>query len=327
MMNSRPGIPNGGFHWFPLGAPLAIIAAITLGCGKSDSPSVPVAGEESKVVEDDRESTPRRSIAACGPALDRLVEEVRRDRGLAGDSVTLSLETDHSSTITSGELAEPFARSTIKVPILVQLLRLRGGPDGLTLDESETARRMIVDSDNQAAAALYALLAENSGTSGAAAAELTELLRAGRSSGTTVPSSVPPGLPSSFISSYGATLWSTEDEVRFLAALSRGDLLDDASRDFVLDLMGGISPLGGGAWGLGTLPSSYRAKFKPGWGDTPSGSFLARQGGTVGPTARIPETAVALAASAPSQEEAYETVTQMAQGLADILGGPCSPEN
>lgn len=264
------------------------------------------------------------SARECAGEIRSLVRNVQSNRGLGEGSLAVSLALEEPAIETSGELSEPFARSTIKVVILAALLTERGGPKGLDPAEQDLARRMITDSDNDAAAELYSLLTSGSGSSAGAAQAMTDLLRQSGDSETTVPVSIPSGLPASFISNYGATDWLPENQVKFIQALSAGDLIDADSRAYVLELMEQVSSLGGDTWGLGTLSAPSRSRFKPGWGDTPSGQYLARQFGIIGGTEDRPQGSVALAALAFSQEDAYGAVTELAQGTARILQSPCS---
>lgn len=298
------------------------IAVIAVGCGGAQVES-PQEGKRASLASGKQDPASPTNPRDCRRALSELVSEVRQAQGLPAGSVAVSLVTGNGATVSGGRLADPFARSTIKVLILAKLLGERGGPDGLTPGEDDAARRMIVDSDNGAASELYAQLVSSSGGPEGAAAGMTGLLKMGGDRNTKVPAYTPPGLPSSFVSNYGATYWRPEDQARFMHSLLLGELIDSRSLAYLLRLMGKITELGGGSWGMGALPDRYRPRFKPGWGDTPDGLFLARQVGTVGPVDRIPRTTLSLAAIAPDQNRAYSAVSSVSQRAIDALEGPC----
>lgn len=162
----------------------------------------------------------------------------------------------------------PYAWSTTKVLIVAQLLIDRGGPRGLTGRQRRAIRLALYESSNEAAAALNADLKRRHGGPEATAVLLTRMLRRTGDVGTRVR----PG--SSKQSNYGMTVWSASNQVRFMAALARGCVLDPESTRFLLSEMGHV--VASQSWGLGRARS--RA-YKGGWAQDNDGHYMVRQVG------------------------------------------------
>jgi hypothetical protein len=219
------------------------------------------------------------------------------------------------------------AWSAIKVPVLVALLRGRGRT-GLTATERAWARLAITESDNQAILDLFAALqAENGGLVEASAA-VEAVLRVSGDTVTTV-ATAPPS-PGSF-TTFGQTLWSVSEAVKFFAALARGDLLPADSTGYILGLMAEVVPEQ--RWGLGAAGFDGAVALKGGWGPEPDGACLVRQCGVIGTgrcearssddaagvVAQANGFAVALLARPPAGEASFETGTEMLSGTARWL--------
>lgn len=247
------------------------------------------------------------------------------------DEKTASLESHVALWPVGGQIlragatsaVEPYARSTIKVVILAALLKEKGGIDGLSSIDSQNASLAIQESSNEAARSLYESLSIEVGGSRLAAYALADLLRRSGDMRTDVPVEVPKGLPPSFISSYGATTWPVGDQVKFMGALEGRRVVDRQSTRYILKLMGGVVPEGGSTWGLGTLESEFKARFKAGWGDNPNGQYLARQLGVISIPDSTTQVSVAVVSSGSSQDEAYRRVTDVSQLVAESLEASC----
>ncbi len=161
-----------------------------------------------------------------------------------------------------------YALSTLKVLIVAQLLQDRGGPQRLTRVQRRNVRRALSQSVNEAAAALNTDLKHRHGGAAATAAVLTRLLRRAGDHETRVRPGATPQ------SNYGMTLWSAANQVRFMAALARGCLLDPQSTRFLIREMGHV--VSDQAWGLGRAGSPA---YKGGWGTDGDGRYLVRQFG------------------------------------------------
>lgn len=159
------------------------------------------------------------------------------------------------------------AWSTIKVPIALAMLEAAEGPDGLRPEQKARMKEALTLSDNEAAAALYADL----GTEGEAAHAVTGILRDAGDEKTRVSTIARDGF-----SAYGQTEWSLRRQHQFMSALVSGCLVDGASSEHVLDLMGHVTS---DKWGLAAV--GHPARWKGGWGPDPAGNYLLRQMGAV----------------------------------------------
>jgi hypothetical protein len=168
-----------------------------------------------------------------------------------------------------GDLSSGSAWSTSKVPIALRLLQDTGGPSGLSEAQAEEMHRALTQSDNEAAAALFAdLERKHGGTTGASAA-IDEVLREAGDETTQISTQGRDGF-----SSYGQTDWSLLNQERFMSALAAGCINSQSSREFVLNLMGEVSS---DTWGLGS--AGLPARWKGGWGPGTDGRYLVRQMG------------------------------------------------
>lgn len=175
-----------------------------------------------------------------------------------------------------GSLQAGHAWSSIKVPILVTLMRDRQA--GLTPVEMQWASAAIEASDNDAAASLFHRLERiHGGLSSASEAVQGTMALAGNSA--TV-STAPP--PPGAVSTYGQTQWSIDEASAFYRALANGCLLDPGGTEYVLDLMRNVIPEQ--QWGLGEagFDPSWSVAIKGGWGpEAGSGGYLVRQSGVI----------------------------------------------
>lgn len=215
-----------------------------------------------------------------------------------------------------GSLQSGHAWSTIKVPILVTLMRERD--NGLSAEEGTWASAALTSSDNDAAAALFGAIERSHGGLVQASAAVESTLRIAGDAVTTVATAPP---PSGAISTFGQTEWSLSASVRFFRALAGSCLLGSAGTARVLELMEGV--VADQRWGLGAaaFDPGWRVAFKGGWGPdgSASGPYVVRQSGVL----RDGEAgiAVALAAKAGdgSFEAGVEAVDRVAAWLADNL--------
>jgi hypothetical protein len=220
---------------------------------------------------------------------------------------------------TFGTLQSGDAWSSIKVPILVTLMRDRDG-QALSAEEERWAEEALTASDNEAGAALFGQLEDiHGGLTGASLAVQGILRSAGDN--TTVVATEPP--PPGAVSTYGQTDWSLPASVEFFRALGRGCLLDREGTAYVLGLMEEVIPEQ--RWGLGAadFPSTWQVGMKGGWGPegSESGPYLVRQSGVVrNGGAGLAVTMIALADSG-SFESGVEALNQIAVWLSENLRG------
>lgn len=175
-----------------------------------------------------------------------------------------------------GSLQTGHAWSSIKVPILVTLMRDRH--EELTASELRWAAAAIEVSDNDAAAGLFRRLEQiHGGLSGASIAVKRVMASAGNTAAVTT---APP--PPGAVSTYGQTNWSASEASAFYRALANGCLLGPGGTKYVLDLMSHVLPEQ--QWGLGEahFDPSWSVAIKGGWGpEAASGGYLVRQSGVV----------------------------------------------
>lgn len=212
---------------------------------------------------------------------------------------------DNGSVVTAGDLETTVAWSTSKVPVAVAALR--AVEDGTSLSDAATVQgnvtSAITASDNGAAQALW----DSLGDPATAGAKVEDVLREGGDASTTVQTQV---VRDGF-TSFGQTLWSTADQVRFA-----GELSCLAGAQPVLTAMGQISA--GQDYGLGRIPE---ARYKGGWGPDTSGSYQVRQFGLV-PGADGTLVPVAVAVTSP--DGSYESGSAALSGIVDQLSGTLS---
>ena len=212
---------------------------------------------------------------------------------------------DNGSVVTAGDLETTVAWSTSKVPVAVAALR--AVEDGTSLSDATTVQgnvtSAITASDNGAAQALW----DSLGDPATAGAKVEDVLREGGDASTTVQTQV---VRDGF-TSFGQTLWSTADQVRFA-----GELSCLAGAQPVLTAMGQISA--GQDYGLGRIPE---ARYKGGWGPDTSGSYQVRQFGLV-PGADGTLVPVAVAVTSP--DGSYESGSAALSGIVDQLSGTLS---
>lgn len=219
-----------------------------------------------------------------------------------------------------GSLQLGHAWSTIKVPIVVTLMREGGVLDA---EEEAWARAALTASDNDAAAALFGRIEAARGGLTEASEAVEATLRAGGDRATAVATAPP---PSGAVSTYGQTEWSLTASTRFFASLARGCLLDRAGTENVLRLGEEVVPEQ--SWGLGEagLDQAWRVAFKGGWGPerSASGPYLVRQSGVL----RHGDTGIAVAIAAEADTGTFEAgvaaLDLVAAWLADNLRNPMS---
>jgi hypothetical protein len=196
--------------------------------------------------------------------------------------------------------------STTKVPVLVALLRARGG-EGLTSQEQVWAQSAITESNNESVLSLFGDLEQLRGGLGGASAYIESVLRAAGDNETVVATAPP---PAGAVTTFGQTEWSPGETVKFFRALANGCLLPSSQTSYVLGLMQNIEP--SESWGLGSAGFDSVA-FKGGWGPE-GGGYLVRQSGVIDPRSSD-GAAVAIITRAPDFGAGTETLTRVASWL------------
>jgi beta-lactamase class A len=139
--------------------------------------------------------------------------------------------------------------SIVKVDILATLLlKAQQAGRGLTAGERALAEKMIKNSDNNAASALWSEIGSGSG-----------LAKANGQFGLTGTTPGPDG-------AWGSTTTTAEDQARLLSRLLDDGPLTDASQDYVLGLMASVER--DQAWGVSSAAGNgERVQLKNGWLD------------------------------------------------------------
>ena len=226
------------------------------------------------------------------------------------------------ATESFGPLQTGHAWSSIKVPILVTLMRDRH--EELSSTEMQWAASAVEASDNEAAASLFHQLESiHGGLQGASAAVQGAMALAGNTA-TVATAPPPPGA----VSTYGQTEWSTGEATAFYRALANGCLLGPSGTEYVLGLMRDTIPEQ--SWGLGeaAFDSSWSVGIKGGWGpEAESGAYLVRQSGLVQSGSEGIAVTMIAAEGSGSFEAGVSDLNRMAAWLAENLRGLGSAAN
>jgi hypothetical protein len=177
-----------------------------------------------------------------------------------------------------GPLQQGHAWSTMKVPVLVTLLRdYAHSGQNLSSQQRSDAALALEQSDNAAAEALFAELERIHGGLVPASQAVQQTLAA---AGDTVTVNTAPN--NLGFTTWGQTVWSATGEVLFYRALARGCLLAPGDTSYVIDLMRNVTP--SQRWGAGAAayPASVPVAFKAGWGPENGSGYLVRQTAIVG---------------------------------------------
>lgn len=174
--------------------------------------------------------------------------------------------------LSGGSLTTGDAWSTIKVPLAERVLEDAGGPQRISPDQSDAINRAITQSDNAAAAGLFAGLEAGYGGLQGASDAVGEMLREAGDDETVISTE-----GRDDFSTYGQTDWSLANQFKYMAALSGDCIGDAASRSYLLGQMAAVG--GSDTFGLGAV--GFPARWKGGWGPGTDGKYLVRQMGVM----------------------------------------------
>lgn len=252
------------------------------------------------------EATP----AAGGEAARQSFAALEGSIGGAIGLAVVPLGSEGAAPTTFGELQVGHGWSTMKVPILVTLMR--EGP--LSPEEEAWARSAITASDNEAAAALFQQIENTHGGLSGASLAVQETLAIGGDP-ITVVATAPP--PPGAVSTWGQTEWSLGGAATFYGSVACGRVLEGTATEYVLGLMEEVIPEQ--QWGLGqaSFPEGAAVAFKAGWGPEASGGYLVRQTGVIRSTNG--GTAVAMMVEASSFEAGIQEIDQIADWVGEHL--------
>lgn len=202
--------------------------------------------------------------------------------------------------VVEGEVPRQRAWSTSKVLIAAAFLQdaVAGDPTRLSEQQAQWVRRAMSESD------MDSLLAMRRAIPGDRQASLQAILTGVGDEVTRVPAE-----------KEGTMEWAVQDQVTFMAALARGEVVSAATSAYLLEAM---QPIESQRWGLATIDAEA---VKGGW-LTPTTE--TRQMGIVGGYAvAIITDAVGPAVLQSDDDEAHvEQMTELAGMLAERLGPP-----
>jgi hypothetical protein len=214
----------------------------------------------------------------------------------AAAGIAVSAVGNGQAPMALGDLQSGPAWSTIKVPLIIAALHKENPPR-----VTDAMAAAITESDTAAAESIWATL----GDPVTAANKVDAVLRHAGDPTTVQSRRVRPEF-----TAFGQTDWPLIDQVRFISSA-----VCDSTNAPIFALMGEVEP--DQRWGIGTVGG---ARFKGGWGPSPTGSYLVRQVGVLAaPDGMI---AVALAAQPASGkfDDGTAALTEMANWLTAHLG-------
>lgn len=225
-----------------------------------------------------------RPLAAIAPNANAYAKDYR------GSSLGIAVAVPSEHTIYTLNGDEPFeVLSVAKVPIMLTFLEGAARTDhAITDDEYDLLERMITQSDNSAADAIWTL-------AGGAKAVDAMLTAAGIDG------------PKIDRDSWGESLFTPEQTAALLAALIDGETFHPETRDIALDLMESV--VSWQAWGVGSgVPDDATYGVKNGW-------YLEKEGWVLNSTGFV----------IPDDDPTY-TVAIFSMGMKDFLTGTSEVE-
>lgn len=244
--------------WWGAAALIAAMAAALGACGdaREPAPAAPAPGAAPRPAATTTPAPPSPTTAAPAPGpataaaarpADRDAEREPAPPSLAGNkrNAWAFAPLDRPGRVTlEGSVPLEKAYSTSKVLVVCAFVATVAGgdPGALTSGQRELIRRALTASD------MDALLQLQYAVPGGAQAPITRILRGIGDTETAVPAST-----------FGGMLWSPREQVRFMAALSAGRVVNARTSRYVLSQM---HPIPAHSWGLGRIGATA---YKGGW--------------------------------------------------------------
>ena len=197
-------------------------------------------------------------VSLSGGSLPSFRSGTLRRSSSCGDAFAYAPLSNPKNVTMEGSVNSTRAWSTSKVLVVLAFIKTVGGgdPDNLSPYWRDQIKRALTSSD------MSALLAIRGAIPGGSGQPMTQILRSIGDTSTTAPNS-----------SEGSMSWSIRDQLRFMAALSEGDVVSKKASRYVLNTM---QPIEEHSWGLGAIGAT---SYKGGW-LTPTSE--TRQMGIVG---------------------------------------------
>jgi beta-lactamase class A len=279
---------------------LPVLLAVAAALGACGGDAEPAAAPPATTPTARTTSTTPARPAPRPAELERAIERT----GVRAGAVVLSADGEPRPV---GSLRADRAWSTIKVPLLVAYLDLRGGPAKLTEAERADATAMITESANEPANRFFLALADAKGGVRGGARAVERVLRRGRDDRTRV-TARPPDDARTF-TWLGQTVWRLADGATWHRSLADGGVANETSTRFVLGLMRRVT---GSDWGLRlAVPRPEPLAYKVGLGRAPSGEITAEQYGIVGRGAEA--CVIGIVARGRDEDAAKAAVTRIAK--------------
>ncbi len=244
-----------------------------------------------------------------------LAARVRKIAATTGAAVGVAVKPlNNRPPIALGPLQIAAAWSTMKIPVILARYRLA---EKTVTDIDERVAAAITDSNNDAANSLFDEMVEAKGGVSQASAYVQQGLEEAGDRRTVVNTVA----PADGFSTYGQTLWTLSDGLRFYSALARGCLGPADASATILRLMGEITP--SQSWGMGQarFRAARRVLFKGGWGPDPAGHYLVRQFGIVEGT----NGSLAVALMGMPADGRFDSGIQVLDQLADAVAHDTRP--
>jgi hypothetical protein len=237
------------------GSALAATLALSLATGCSTPPDSPdstsaPATQETTVSEPAPGPSPSTATTpptTTTPATSSPTPTLRTGPSLAGDTANtwaFAPVDDPEALVVEGSVTRQRAWSTSKVLVAAAFLEDAVGGDPTSLDDRQRRWIELALSESD----MESLLAMRRAISGDRGARMTAILRSVGDERTVAPSD-----------REGTMLWRVEDQVLFMAALARGEVVSPATSAYLLEAM---QPVQSQSWGLGDVGATA---VKGGW--------------------------------------------------------------
>lgn len=229
-------------NWSRILPAVATVGVLAVGISGCSSPQEPIASPSASPTESPTERPSYRTLSPQPTPTPTI--EVPDLKGDTENAIAFAPLDNPDKVQVHGDVETANAWSTSKVLVVLAYIdTVAGGdPDNLNDYQRSLIKRALTASD------MDALLELRAGIPGGSGAPMTAILRSIGDDQTTAPDI-----------REGSMYWSLRNQVRFMAALAAGEVVNKQTSEYVLDTM---TPIDEHSWGLGTIGASA---FKGGW--------------------------------------------------------------